>query len=119
VTINVVTVTIEATSAPYDATPAEGNYSFCPDGVLYPAAVGGGPIVPEIVHGQLVSGVASVELVASDNFGTNVLNWALIMNIRGMPTVKASNLTINFSDGATQDIWTILTNNGWNPVQIP
>jgi len=118
-TINVVAVTIEATSAPYDATSVEGNYSFCPDGVMYPAVVGGGPIVPAIVHGQLVNGSASVTLVASDNFGTNVLNWALIMNIRGMPTVKASNLTINFSNGSTQDIWTILTNNGWNPTQLP
>jgi hypothetical protein len=118
-TINVVNVTIEATSAPYDTTSVEGNYTFCPDGVMYPAVVGGGPIVPAIVHGTLTNGSATVQLVASDNFGTNVLNWALIMNIRGMPTVKASNITINFSDGATQDIWTILTANGWSPVAIP
>jgi hypothetical protein len=115
--LNTVNVTIEATSG--DASIPEGNYSFCPDGMQYPAVVGGGPIVPAIVHGQLVNGTATAVLIASDNFATNILNWACIINIRGLPTVKAGSLTINFSDGATQDIWTILTNNGWNPVQLP
>jgi hypothetical protein len=118
-TISVVNVTIEATAAPYDATSVEGNFTFCPDGKLYPAVSGGGPIVPAIVHGSLVNGAATAVLVATDNFGTNVLNWDCIINIRGLPTVKASNLTINFASGGTQDIWTILTNNGWTPVQKP
>ena len=107
-TINVVNVTIEATAAPYDATSVEGNFTCCPDGKLYPAVSGGRPIVPAIVHGILINGTA-----------TAVLNWDYIINIRGLPTVKASNLTINFASGGTQDIWTILTNNGWTPVQKP
>jgi hypothetical protein len=118
-TINNVTVTIEATGTPGSTNVPEGNYTFCPDGVLYPAVAGGGPIVPAMVHGTLSAGSASAVLIASDNFGANILNWATIINIRGLPTIKASNLTINFADGATQDIWTILTNNGWIPVQLP
>lgn len=117
--LNMVNVTVAATGGPNDASLPEGHFVFLPDGALYPTSAGQGPIVPNIVQGTLVSGTATVALVASDNFAANVLNWSTIINIRGLPTIHAHPLTINFSDGANQDIWTILTNNGWTPVALP
>jgi len=117
--LNMVTVTIEATGTPGSTTYPEGHFVFVPDGLAYPGPIGGGPIIPQMVQGYLVNGSASVSLVASDNFTAGVLNYSVIVNIRGIPTVTVKQITINFSNGATQDLWTILTNNGWSPTPLP
>lgn len=107
------TVNIAVQAAPTDTVPAEGNYVFSPNGVLWPGTAGSLPIAPEVQHGFLVSGTASVKLVASDNFSVGVLNWDVIINVRGMPTINVPALTINYATGSSQSIWDILNSAGY------
>lgn len=125
-TVNVVNVTIQADGAPGDLLPPEGNYVFTPSGVEWPDS-GANPIVPEVIHGSLVGNtgvnppiaIATVELVASDNFSAGTLLWDVIINLRGLPTVNVADVAVNFSQGATQNVWTILQAAGWTPVEQP
>jgi hypothetical protein len=117
-TINVVTIVIAASNSPVDSAAgdyAEGNCVFSPNGILWPSSPGNLPIVPQIQTATLVNGTASVVLVASDNFVVNTLNWDVIINIRGLPTVNVEALPILFATGATQSIWDILLTNDWEP----
>lgn len=118
-TTNLVTVTVAATASPADVTSIEGNFVFVPNGYLYPLAPGTLPIIPMIQKGTLTNGTASVQLVASDNFAAQVLNWDVIINIRGLPTINEADLPILYASGASQSIWDILLANGWLPVQQP
>ncbi len=114
--LNTVTVTVAAQVSPADTGDyAEGNFVFSPNGTMWPTSAGQLPIVPQMQHGTLVNGTASVVLVASDNFAVNVLNWDVIINIRSLPTVNVAALPILFATGATQSIWDILIANGWAP----
>ena len=117
--LNLVTVTIAATASPVDATAVEGHFTFFPNGTEWPMTVGALPIVPEIQSGPLVLGTASVQLVASDNFAVGVLNWDVLINIRGLATINVAALPILFAGGASQSVWDILQANGWNPVGQP
>ena len=63
-------------------------------------------------------GECQIALVASDNYAAGVLAWDLIINIRGLPTVNVSDVTVNFSNGATQNVWTILAAAGWTPTAL-
>lgn len=118
--LNVVTVTVAADSAPNDPTSAEGNVIVIPDGDRWPD-ISGNPIVPMVVHATLndgssvTPGACKVVLVASDNFNVGVLTWDFVINIRGFPTVKALDIPVNFAQGASQSIWTILSAAGWTP----
>lgn len=111
--LNLVTVTIAVSGAPTDTVPPQGNFVFSPNGILWPGTAGSLPIDPEVQHGFLTLGTATVQLVASDNFAAGVLNWDAIINIRGMPTINAPALIINYSTGPTQSIWDILNSMGF------
>lgn len=119
-TTNVVTVTVAASNSPADQAAAEGNVVAVPDGAQWPDA-NNNPVVPMVVHGYLgdgtsqAAGACEIELVASDNFGAGVLTWDFIINIRGFPTVNVQSVPVNFSSGASQNIWTILAAAGWTP----
>lgn len=123
---NVVNVTIQVDGAPGDPSAPEGNYVFTPSGVMWPDT-SSNPIVPMVVHGQMIANptanppncLATVELVASDNFAASVLTWDVIINVRGMPTINVPNVPVNFSNGANQNIWTILQAAGWSPLSEP
>jgi hypothetical protein len=117
--LNLVTVTITVQTAPTDTVPPEGNFVFSPNGVLWPGTAGSFPIAPQIQHGFLTSGTASVSLVASDNFAAGVLNWDVIINVRGMPTINAPALVINHATGTTQSVWDILNSNGYHFITQP
>ena len=111
-----VTVTVAADSDPDNGINAEGNVTAVPTGTKWP---GGNdePIVPPVVHGTLVAGTCSLDLIASDNFAAGVLGWTFLINIRGLPTINAPNCIVNHTDGATQSVWTILDANGWVPAE--
>jgi hypothetical protein len=111
--LNLVTVTIAVQGSPTDAVLPQGNFIFSPNGVLWPGTLGSLPIDPSIQHGFLVLGTASVQLVASDDFAAGVLSWDCIINIRGLPTVNAPALIINYATGSSQSIWDILSSNGY------
>lgn len=113
--LNLVAVTIAVQGGPLDATDPEGNFVFSPNGTLWPVTSGSLPIDPAIQTGSLVNGTAVVSLVASDNFSSGVLNWDVLINVRGMPTVVFPGLPVLFATGASQSIWDILTTNGWSP----
>ena len=117
--LNLVTVTITVSGAPTDTVSPEGVFVFSPNGVLWPGTAGSFPIDPEVQHGFLTAGTASVQLVASDNFAAGVLNWDVIINIRGMPTVNAPALIVDYATGSTQSIWDILSSNGFNLISQP
>jgi hypothetical protein len=118
-TLNLVTVTVAATASPADASSVEGHYVFVPNGTEWPATLGSLPIIPEIQTGFLTLGTSSVQLVASDNFTAGVLNWDVILNIRGMPTINMSALPVLFASGASQSLWDIMIVNGYIPVNQP
>jgi hypothetical protein len=115
-TLNVVTVSVGAAGSPGDASLPEGNMVCVPSGLQWPAA-GDLPIVPMVVTATLALGTATAALVASDNFAAGVLTWNVIINIRGLPTIHASDLAVNFAVGPTQNIFDILQLNGWTPQQ--
>jgi hypothetical protein len=117
-TVNVVTVTVTADASPSDVATAEGNVVAVPSGAMWPD-VSNNPIVPAVIHAQLVAGTCSLSLVASDNFAAGVLTWDLIINIRGLPTVNVPSCTVAFTNGATQSVWTILQAAGWTPLSVP
>ena len=118
-TLNVVTVTVAVQGSPVDTSSPEGNFVFVPNGPMWPGTAGTLPIDPSIQQGHLVNGTASVQLVASDNFSVGVLNWDVIINIRGMNTINVSALPVNYASGSSQSIWDILLATGWSPVAQP
>lgn len=127
-TVNMVTVNINIDGSAADTAGPEGNYIFSPAGVMWPD-LSGNPITPMVQHSNLLTtgpangqpgtATASVSLVASDNFAAGVLTWDVIINVRGMPTINVSNVPVNFANGATQSIWTILQSVGWTPIAQP
>jgi hypothetical protein len=117
--LNLVTVVIAIQGSPIDTVSQEGNYVFSPNGNLWPGTPGTLPIDPAVQQGHLTSGTASVQLVASDDFAAGVLTWDCILNIRGMPTIHAYGLIINYATGSTQSIWDILSSNGVDLVNQP
>lgn len=116
--LNVVTVTVTADVSPSDQATAEGNVVAVPSGTEWPDT-SNNPIVPAVVHGTLASGTCSLSLVASDNFSAGVLAWDFIINIRGLQTINVPSCAVNFSNGATQSVWAILTAAGWTPLSVP
>ena len=117
-TVNTVTVTIAASDSPADPGSPEGNFVFTPSGMMWPDA-SNLPIAPAVVHGALVNGTATAVLLASDSFAPGILLWDVTINIRGLPTVSASGVPVNFSSGASQTIWSILAAAGWTPTPQP
>jgi hypothetical protein len=123
--LNVVNVTIAADNSPADVAVAEGNVVAIPSGTEWPDT-NNNPIVPMVVHGTLgdglngaTAGECIIKLVASDNFSAGVLTWDIIVNIRGMPTVNVASVPVNFTSGANQNVWAILSAAGWSPVSQP
>ena len=122
-TTNVVNVNVVADVAPGAVAAGEGNVIAIPSGTEWPDT-SGNPIVPAVVHGTLgdaslnTPGSCQIALVASDNYGAGVLAWDIIINIRGLPTVNVSDVAVNFSLGATQNVWTILAAAGWTPTPL-
>jgi hypothetical protein len=112
--LNTVNVVIAADVSPADLATAEGNAIAVPTGTEWPDT-SQNPIVPAVVHGTLESGTTTLVLVASDNFSAGVLTWDFIINIRGIPTVNVPGVVVNFSNGATQNVWTLLSAAGWTP----
>lgn len=131
---NYVTVSITVQGSPVDMTAPEGTFVFSPNGTMWDGTPGDSPIVPSIQQGHLISGTGSVQLVASDNWSAGVLNWDVIINVRGMPTINFPTLPIlynipswnpavghvpgfyTYTATPNQSIWDILTTNGWSPV---
>jgi hypothetical protein len=117
-TYNHVSVTVAADSDPDNSAYAEGNVVAIPSGTEWPDT-SSNPIVPPIVRGQLLNGTCTISLVASDNFTAGVLTWDFIINIRGLATINVAGCAVNFSNGASQNVWTILSNAGWSPPTQP
>lgn len=124
-TYNVVSVTVGASTSPVDIAKAEGNVVAVPAGTQWPDT-SNDPIIPAVVHGTLGDGLNGaqpgeciLQLVASDNFAAGVLAWDFIINLRGFPTVSVSDVPVNFSSGASQNVWTILAAAGWTPPSMP
>lgn len=116
--VNLVTVTVAADSSPADIPSAEGYVIASPSGVQWPDS-NSEPIVPMVQRGDLKNGSCTLSLVASDNFSAGVLLWDFIINIRGLATVNVSQVAVNFSAGANQNVWTILQTAGWTPPSMP
>ena len=106
---NSVTVT-----ASFGAT-AEGNFLFVATGTLVSDANAG--IILPVVNGVLdSSGNLSASLVASDNYGLGELTWNVFITVRGMSPIEVYDVVINFSAGASQNLFAILEANGWTPL---
>lgn len=104
---DMVAVTMAATSDPDNNVFAEGNITAVPSGTHWPDGQGG-VIVPPVLHGTLLAGTCTLDLIASDNFDAGVLAWDFVINIRGMETISAAGVPVYFSEGASQSVWDIL-----------
>jgi hypothetical protein len=93
---------------------AEGNYLFAASGTLMSDT--NVAIVTPVVEGVLdSSGNLSASLLASDNFGAGELTWNLFASVRGMSDISVQGFAVNFSLGASQNLFTILEASGWTP----
>jgi hypothetical protein len=117
-TANIAQVVVAVDNSPADLTSAEGYVVAVPSGEMWPDT-SNEPIVPMVVHGQLVSGTCTLSLVASDNYTTGVLTWDFIINIRGLPTVNVSGVSVPYSGGTPQNVWSLLQAAGWTPTSQP
>lgn len=126
-----VTVTSQWTS-PTSATTnkyGNGNFEFVAAGTLMDSAAIA--IVYPFISGQLDSlgslsvpagspGSAGtggpgtgVSLLASDNFGAGELQYNIKVIVQGLPSVNAFGIPVNFSNGASQGLFTLLEAAGW------
>lgn len=94
---------------------AEGNYLFAASGTLMSDA--NVAIVTPVIDGVIdTSGNLSVSLLASDNFGVGELTWNCFISVRGMSDINVQGFTVNFTAGASQNLFTILKASGWVPL---
>jgi hypothetical protein len=94
---------------------AQGNYLFAATGTLMSDA--NVAIVTPVLSGVLdSSGNMSVSLLASDNFSPGELTWNCFITVRGLSDVNVQGFAVNFSLGASQNLFTILKASGWNPL---
>jgi hypothetical protein len=101
---------------------AEGNYLFAASGTLMSST--NVAIVTPVVRGVLDSngnlldgdtGLSNALLLASDNFATGQLNWNFFLQIQGLPVVNVFDVPVLYSNGASQQLFTILAAAGWVP----
>lgn len=103
---NYVTVTAAFTAS------GEGNYLFAASGVLMDSS--DVAIVTPVIDGILdTDGNLSVSLLASDNFAAGQLKWNCFVRIQGLPMIHETGFVVNYNDGASQLLFTILEANGW------
>lgn len=121
-------VTVNASLMDSEGQPGQGHWLFAATGSLmtssYVAIVA--PVVDGTIDasgqmswinelGQVVNGP---QLLASDDFQTGALYWNFFGSFRGMANIHITNMQINFSDGASQNLFTILAANGWTPQSV-
>jgi len=117
-------VTVTATWSDQGAVPkyAEGNYMFIAAGTLMSSSAVA--IVIPVIQGQLAASTPSlsVSLLASDNFSVGPppqLVWDIHIAVKGIAAISVQNVAVNFSGGASQGLFTILTTAGWVPTPNP
>lgn len=96
---------------------ASGHWLFAASGTLMSDA--NVAIVTPVIVGALtpgVSGLMSVVLLASDNFGAGELLWNVFLQIRGLSEFNYQDFMVNFASGASQNLFTILKASGWTPL---
>lgn len=94
---------------------AEGNYLFAATGTLMSDT--NVAIVTPVVSGILDStGNLSAVLLASDNFGAGELTWNCFIVVKGMSPINVQDFTVNFAQGASQNLFTVLEASGWTPL---
>lgn len=118
--LNIVTVTASLPADPTTdpATFPQGHYELVPTGMAYDADQHV-MIVPVMKQGKFTDGAISVPLVASDNFAAGVLTWDVHVELRGVENIDVPQVSINYTDGASQDLFTILSSAGWVPPSKP
>lgn len=93
---------------------ANGDWLFAASGTLmsddHVAIVT--PVVNDVLD---ASGTLTAALLASDNFGADELNWNCFIRVQGIPAIHVVGFQVNFTDGASQNLFTILTAAGWTP----
>lgn len=78
-------------------------------------------IVTPVVRGSTMvggTGLLSASLLASDNFGTGELLWTCFIRVQGLPEIEWHDFNVNFANGASQSLYTVLKAAGWTPVSI-
>lgn len=74
-------------------------------------------IVTPVLVGVLVAGQLTASVLASDSagFADGALNWHVLVEVQGLANIDVENVPINFSNGASQNLLTVLTAAGWTP----
>jgi hypothetical protein len=105
---NIVTITAAFGSS------GQGDYLFAASGTLMTSS--DVAIVTPVVNGVLdSSGNLSAALLASDNFGAGELNWNCFVRVQGLPIIHVVGFPVNYDDGASQNLFTVLAAAGWAP----
>lgn len=122
-TNNLVTVNAQFTDG--GSGFGQGNFLFVASGSLMSSSLVA--IVTPVVFGSLdslgrlwngVTAGSGVALTASDNFGAGDLTWNVTLDVRGVPHIYVEDVVVNFSNGASQGLFTLLTAAGWTGLVI-
>ena len=121
-------VTVNATLLDTAGIPGQGHWLFAATGTLMTASYV--PIVAPVVDGDLDANrqmswinesgivVEGAAILASDNFAAGDLSWNFFGDFQGMARIHVTGMQINYSSGASQNLFTILAANGWTPKPV-
>lgn len=105
---NLVTVTADF------GDQANGDWLFAASGTLMTSS--DMAIVTPVVNNVLdASGTLTAALLASDNYDADDLNWNCFIRVQGIPVIHVVGFQVNYTDGAQQNLFTILSAAGWTP----
>jgi hypothetical protein len=70
---------------------------------------------PSSMYNQNASPNSGIPILASDNYGSQELLWDIKILVSGADNIIASQIAINYQNGATQGLFQILSQSGWTP----
>jgi hypothetical protein len=95
----------------------EGNFLFAAQGTYMDSA--SLAVVTPVVSGQLdPTGLLTASILASDNYPDGCLLWYIHVTVGNFPNIEAPNVPVNFSNGASQGLFGILTSIGYNFIEV-
>jgi hypothetical protein len=118
-------VTVNVAMIDQAGYPGQGHWLFAATGSLMTSSFVA--IVAPVVDGNIDSNgqmawineagnsVEGAAILASDNYAAGDLYWNFFGRFAGMAAIHVTNMTINFANGASQNLFTILAANGWVP----
>lgn len=121
-TFNAVTINGQFTNG---TIAGEGNFCIAAQGSFMDSPEIA--IVTPVIIGQLdsngflwnsITPGSGVSLLASDNFSVGALTWHFLIRVQGIPDIDVGEVPVNFSNGASQNLFTVLEATGWTAISV-